>query len=182
MPRKRPSARLSSYDVPVTDPNDRNAVDDTDLVRHYLVDFDEFAVLPQATREALITRLADALAFVRAGVRAGKRGMSDTALAQQIFISDVARALEEAGLPATRWRKKYDLRKGESLLFRLARELAEVAGIVLPKDLKLAGQRAVRHQYGVMSPAMETAQAAELRARSEPGNKSARGSTRTRHK
>ena len=47
MPRKRWLTRLSSYDVPKIDPNDRNAIEDRDLVRHALVDFDELAVLSE---------------------------------------------------------------------------------------------------------------------------------------
>ena len=45
MPRKRWLARLSCYDVPVINPQDRNAIALHDLVRHVLVDFDELAVL-----------------------------------------------------------------------------------------------------------------------------------------
>jgi hypothetical protein len=45
MARKRRLTRLSSYDIPKIDPNDRNAVEDHHLVRHALVDFDELAVL-----------------------------------------------------------------------------------------------------------------------------------------
>ena len=37
--------------------------------------------------------LVDAIRFARGGVNAGKRGMSNKALAQQIFLSDVGRAL-----------------------------------------------------------------------------------------
>jgi hypothetical protein len=86
-------------------------------------------------------------------------------------MSDVARAMERAGLWATRWRKRYDDGDGpsddapESLFFRLAREVADVSGIALPQDLKLPGNRAAHHQYGVMSPAMESAQRSELAAR-----------------
>ncbi len=173
MPRKRWRTRLSSYDVPVIDPNDRNAVEDHHLVRHVLVDFDELAVLSSETREQLAANLVDAIRFARGGVKAGKRGVSDKALAQQIFLSDVGRALERVGLPAKRWRKRYDdgdrpsVNAPESFFFRLAREVADVAGIALPQDLKLPGKRAAQHQYGVMSPAMRAAQEAELGARQQ---------------
>ena len=166
MPRKRWRVRLSSYDVPIINPEDRNAVDDHDLVRHALVDFDELAVLSSPIREQLVADLTDAIRFARAGIKAGKRGMSDKALAQQIFLSDVDRALERADLPAKRWRKKYD-NGGESFFFRLSRDVAEVSGMALPKDLKLPGKRAARHQYGKLSPAMKAAQKAELRARQQ---------------
>ena len=168
MPRKRWRVRLSSYDVPIINPEDRNAVDDHDLVRHALVDFDELAVLSTPVREQLIADLTDAIRFARAGIKAGKRGMSDKALAQQIFLSDVGRALERVGLPAKRWRKRYDDGDGpsvdapESLFFRLARELADVSGMALPRDLKLPGKRAAQHQYGVMSPTMKAAQQVEV--------------------
>ena len=91
--------------------------------------------------------------------------MSNKDLVIDIFMSGVRHALERVGLSATRWRKWYDNGSGESFYFRLARALADVFGIPLPKDLKLRGMRAAQHQYGVMSPAMEAWQAAELAAR-----------------
>ena len=112
----------------------------------------------------------DAIRFWRAGVKPRKRGLSDEKEAQHIFISNVERALERAGLRATRWRKTYegdrpDIDAPESFFFRLARGLADAFGRALPKDLKLAGQRASKIQYGVMFPAMKAAQDAELAAR-----------------
>jgi hypothetical protein len=171
MPRKRWLTRLSTYDVPEIDPNDPVLVEDPVLVRHALVDFDELAVLPSESHERLVADLVDAIRFARCGVKAGKRGVSDAKSAQQIFLSDVGRALERAGLPARRWRKRYDDgdrpsdSAPESFFFRLAREVAEVSGIALPQDLKVAGNRAWQHQYGVMSPVMERAQKIELAAR-----------------
>jgi len=70
MPRKRRRTRLSSYDVPVINPKDRNAVEDHHLVRHALVDFDELAVLSSETREQLVADLVDAIRFARGGVKA----------------------------------------------------------------------------------------------------------------
>jgi hypothetical protein len=168
MPRKRWLTRLSYYSV--IKPEDGDEVDDYDLVRATLADFEELADLPTATREQLVTDLVGAIGFWRAGVKPGKRGLSDEKEAQHIFISDVGRALERAGLPATRWRKTYegdgpDIDAPESFFFRLARGLADAFGRALPKDLKLAGQRASKIQYGVMFPAMKAAQDAELAAR-----------------
>jgi hypothetical protein len=148
MPRKRWLSSLSTYDIPKIDPNDRNAIEDCDLVRHSLVDFDELTVLSDETREKLVKDLVDSIRYARGGVKARKRGVSDEALAQQIFLSDVGRALERAGLPVKRWRKQYDNGGGESFFFRLAREVAEVSGITLPEDLKLSGKRAAQHEYG----------------------------------
>lgn len=170
MPRKRWHTRLSVYDVPANDidPNVPVAVEDHVLVQHALVDFEELAMLSSRTREQLFADLVDALRFARAGVKAGKRGLSDKASAQQIFLSDVGRALERAGLPAKRWRKRYDDGDGpsddapESFFFRLAREVADVSGMASPRDLKLPGKRAAKHQYGMMSPAMKAAQEAQL--------------------
>jgi hypothetical protein len=173
MPRKHWRTRLSIYDVPTINPKDRNAVEDLDLVRHALVDFDELAVLSSKTHEQLAADLVDSIRFARGGVKVGKRGMSDKALTQQIFISDIGRALKRAGLPAKRWRKRYDdgdkpsVDAPESFFFRLAREVADVSGMTLPKDLKLPGKRAAQHQYGMMSPAMKAAQEVELATRRE---------------
>lgn len=175
MPRKRWRTRLSTYDAPKIDPTDRNAIEDHDLVRHSLVDFDELAVLSGQIRAQLISDLVDAIRFARSGVNAGKRGISNGALAQQIFLSDVGRAIERAGLPAKRWRKQYDNGGGESFFFRLTREVAEVSGIALPQDLKLPGKRATQHEYGVMSPIMKAAQKAELAALRKRPNKPRRG-------
>jgi hypothetical protein len=172
MPRRRWVAPLSSYDVPKVDPNDRNAMEDSDLVRHALVDFeDELAALSDETREKMVEDLVDAVRFARGGVKASKRGVSNKALAQQIFLSDVGRALERAGLPAKRWRKQYDNDGGESFFFRLARDVAEVSGITLPKDLKLPAKRADQHEYGIMSRSMKVEQEDELVARAKRSGK-----------
>jgi hypothetical protein len=170
MPHKRWRARPSYHDNWIINSEDRNAVDDHDLVRHALVNFDELADPPDDIREQLVADLVGAIRFWRAGVKPGKRGLSDEKEAQHIFFSDVRRALERAGLPATRWRKTYegdgpDIDAPESFFFRLARGLADAFGRALPKDLKLAGQRASKIQYGVMFPAMKAAQDAELAAR-----------------
>ena len=122
-------------------------------------------MLSSEIREHLVDDLVDSIRFARGGVNAGKRGVSNEALAQQIFLSDVGRALQRASLPAKRWRKEYDNGGGESFLFRLAREVATVSGIILPQDLKLPGKRSAQHEYGVMSPIMELAQDDELAAR-----------------
>ena len=177
MPRKRWRTRLRSYDVPANDIDPKVPVPakDDEIVRHALVDFDELSVLSRKIKEQLVADLVDALRFARARVNAGRRGVSDEALAQQIFLSDVGRALERAGLPAKRWRKRYDDGDGpsndapESLFFRLAREVADVAGMVLPRDLKLPGKRAAKHQYGMMSPAMKAAQEAQLETEQQCG-------------
>jgi hypothetical protein len=158
MHRKRWRFPLSSYDVPKVDPNDRNAIEDCDLVRASLVDFDELAGLSDEIREKLIEDLVDSIGFARTGVKAGKRGVSNKALAQQIFLSDMRRALEGAGLPAKRWRKQYDNGRGESFFFRLAREIAEVGNIALPRDLKLPGKRAAEHKYGIKSQSTKVEQ------------------------
>jgi len=160
MPRKRWLTHLSIS-------KDRDAVADHDRVHRALGDFEELADLPSATREQLVTDLVDAIGFWRAGVKPGKRGLSDEKEAQHIFISNVGRALERAGLSATRWRKTYegdgpDIDAPESFFFRLARGLATAFGKALPQDLKLAGQRASKIQYGTMSPAMKAWQDAEL--------------------
>ena len=165
MPRKSWRYPLAIYNLPVIDPKDRNAVDDHDLVRHVLVDFDELAVLTDESREQLVADLVHVIRHARAGVKAGKRGVSDKALVREIVLSGVWRALERAtGVPVTRWRKQYDSGGGESFFFRLARETAGIADIPLPKDLKLLGKRAAGHRYGVMSRPMKAWQDAELAA------------------
>ncbi len=176
MPRKRWRTRLSIYDVPANDidPNVPIPVEDDVLVRHALVDFDELAVLSPKAHKQLVDDLVQAVRYRRGGVKAGKRGLSDRAVAQQIFLSDVGRALERAGLPTKRWRKRYDDGDRpsddapESFFFRLAREVADVSGMVLPRDLKLPGKRAAKHQYGMMSPAMKAAQDFQLETQQQP--------------
>ncbi len=173
MPRKRLRSPLSIYKIQDIDPTAPIAAPDHDLVRHALVDLDELAVLSPEAHKQLVDDLVKAVRYRRGGVKAGKRGLSDKALAQQIFISDVGEALERAGLPARRWRKRYDDGDGpsadapESFFFRLAREVADVSGMALPLDLKLPGKRASQHQYGAMSPAMKAAQKIEMAARRE---------------
>jgi len=170
MPRKR-KPKFSEYKIPTIDPEDRHAVENHVLIRHALVDFDELALLPSNTYEQLVANLVDAIGFWRAGVKPRKRGLSDEKEAQHIFISNVGRALERAGLSAPRWRKTYDGDGGpdpdapQSFYFLLVRSLGDVFGIPLPKDLRLAGKRASKIQYGAMPPAMEAWQAAALLAR-----------------
>jgi hypothetical protein len=108
MPRKRWRAQLSYHDNWIINPEDRNAVEDHDLVRHALVNFSELADLPDDIREQLVADLVGAIRFWWAGVKPRKRGLSDEREAQHIFFSDVRRALERAGLPATRWRKTHE--------------------------------------------------------------------------
>jgi hypothetical protein len=100
MPRKRSRSRVSIYDLPADgiDPTAPIAATDQELVKHALVDFDELAVLSAKAREQLIADLVEAIRFLRGGVKVGKRGVSDRAVAQHIFLSDFARALERAGL------------------------------------------------------------------------------------
>ena len=167
MPRKRRHVRLSEWKIPPINPGDPHAVEDHVLVRHTLVDFEEAAVLPDEIREQLVADLVDTIGFWRAGVKPGKRGLSDEKEAQHIFISNVGRALERAGLSATRWRKTYegdgpDINAPESFYFRVIRALGDAFGIPIPKDLMLATERASEIQYGAMSPAMKAAQDAEL--------------------
>jgi hypothetical protein len=167
MPRKRWLTRLSIADIPVIDPKDRHTVRDHDLVRAVLRDFEELANLPAEIREQLVADLVIAVWTWRAGIKAGKRGLSDMKEARHIFISDVGRALRRAGLPVKRWRRTYqgdrpDRDAPESLFFRLVRALGDSFGRSLPKDLKLAGQKASKIKYGEMSPGMAVVQAAEL--------------------
>jgi hypothetical protein len=163
MPRKR-KPKFSEYKVPAIDPGDRNAIEDRDLVQFELVDFDEVAVLPDEIRERLVEDLVASIRFARGGVNAGKRHVSDKALARHIFLSDVGRALECVGLPVKRWRK-HDHGGGESLFYRMARALADGCSLHLPQDLKPLAKRAVQIQYGTISPGMKAAQDAELTAR-----------------
>src|SRR5215471_16298666 len=114
MPRKRWLTHLSTYPHPGNgiDPNVPIPAQDHDLIRHALVDFDELALLSNETRDQLVADLVSAIRFWRGGLKVGKQGVSNEATAQQVFLSDVGRALERAGLTATRWDKPYD-RGGE---------------------------------------------------------------------
>ena len=152
-----------------------------DLVRATLVDFEEASVLPHAVRERFVEDLVFAIGLWLAGVDAGKHGLSNKKEAQSIFVESVGRALERAGLRATRWRKRYegdgppDPDAPESPLFRLARELADAFGRTFPKDPRLVGQKASKIRYGEMSPTMEAEQsvlAAQLRQ--HPGDHAVR--------
>jgi hypothetical protein len=152
MPRKRQKYKVTFYGVPFIDPADRHANTDEELANHALVDFEELAVLPDEVRERLIGDLVEAVRFARAGIKVGKVGVSNAATTQQVFVADVGRALERAGVRATRWRKQYDNGGGESLYFRVAREVADVMGVgPLPKDPKLVGGRASQIEYAANS-------------------------------
>ena len=142
MPRKRWRTRVSSYEIPNIDPHDRNAIEDHDLVRHVLVDFDELAVLSSETREQLVADLVAATSYARGGIKAGKRHVSDEALGKHVFMFDIKRAF------TTSWPTRF----------------GDAFGLHLPQYLKPLALRAAQIQYGVMSPAMKAAQDAELLA------------------
>jgi hypothetical protein len=164
----RRHVRLSEWKIPPINPGDCHAVADHHRVRRTLANFEELDDLPSNTREQLVTDLVVAIWAWRGGVKPGKRGLSDEKEAQHIFISNVGRAMERAGLYAAQWSKTYegdggpDIEAPESLYFRLVRALGATFGIPLPKDLKLASRRASEIQYGVMSLAMKAWQDAEL--------------------
>jgi hypothetical protein len=187
----RRHVRLSEWKIPrKDDPEDRHAIEDhvhvqvtlrgfeelavEDRVRVRATlrdrDFEELADLPDEVREQLVADLVIAIWAWRAGVKPGKRGLSDEKEAQHIFFSDVGRALGRVGQRAARWRKTYDGDGGpdpdapESFYFRLVRALGDDFGIPIPKDLMLATKRASEIQYE-MSPALKAAQDAELAAR-----------------
>jgi hypothetical protein len=165
----RKHVRLSEWKIPLINPGDRNAVEDHVLVRATLRDFEEVADLPDDVHGQLVEDLVVAIWAWRAGVDAGKRGLSNEKEAQRVLFSNIKRALKRAGLSATRWRKTYDGDGGpdtdapESFYFRLIRALGAVFDIPIPKDLMVATERASEIQY-VMSSAMKAWQDAELAA------------------
>jgi len=142
VPRKRSPNRFTSYSPPTPDPGDRHAATDHDRVRHALVDIDELADLPIGVRECLVDDLVAAVRYQRTGVDVRKRGVSNKDVGKGIYLSDVGRAVQRAGLPATRWRKWYDGGDRESLVYRVAHEVAEVTGVDLPRELKHLGKLA----------------------------------------
>jgi len=94
---------------------------------------------------------------MRGGIKAGKRHVSNEALGRHAFLADVGRAMARAGLPVPRWKPKHT----ESLYYRMVHELAEVFGLHVPEALKPLAKQAALIQHGVMSPTMNTMQAAE---------------------
>jgi hypothetical protein len=145
MPRKR-KPRFSAYG---TSALDRIAI--RDRVVAALEKFDAVRVLPDEARDRLIDHLVDAICFARGGIKAGRRHVSDRAMEKHVFISDVARALGRAGLPAARWQHDHDDR--ESLLYRVAHALGGAFGLHLPQDLGPLAARATQIRYGEMPPA-----------------------------
>lgn len=116
------------------------------LVGATLRDHDEFAVLSAMERRALIGRLVAAIRCAHAGLKFRMRGVSDTAVVGQVFVHDIAAALNSAGITATYWRTE-DGSGRQSLLFDLAQELAGDARVKLPTDLSALG-RLSREWYG----------------------------------
>lgn len=148
MPRKPSRTRIKIGDASPIHPPNRQTATDSDRVRHALVDIDDLACLPPTVRETLVDDLVRAVGYERTGLDIRKRGVSNNAVAKSIYIHDVRRALGRAGLNATRWRKWYDGGESESLLYRLAREVAETCGINLPRELKHLGRASTAIQHG----------------------------------
>lgn len=111
-----------------------------DLIGATLVDFDELATLKPNIRGQLIDDFEEAVRRARIGYRFQTRGVSDRQVAASVLMKDLATALENAGIPATRWRRLDDGSDRESLLFGVFRDLANDAWLELPKDLKVIGQ------------------------------------------
>jgi hypothetical protein len=151
MPRKPRRTRIKVGEASPVSPPNRQTATDFDRVRHALVDIDELACLPKNVREDLVDELVTAVAYARVGLDIRKRGVSNEAVAKSIYLADVGRALERAGLSATRWRKWYDGGDTESLFYRLAREVAEVCGINLPRELKHLSEGAAEIEYGLIA-------------------------------
>ena len=135
MPSK-PKSPWSGYEIPHVSPGDPNQNSIRELVKHALVDLDELAHLDDSQREGLEGDLVDAVGHFRAGLSAGKRGVSDEFLATAIFHNDVNRALETAGVPTTKWSRIHREDGYESVIDRVARAVGEVCSIDLPKDTK----------------------------------------------
>jgi hypothetical protein len=134
-------ARLSKILPPAVDP---------DRVARALDGFDGLAGLEATARKQLIADLVHAIGYARAGVDVGKRGVSNTATMQQIFIGDVARTLQMALKTV-----------GDDLLFGVVREIAHVGDIELPKGLKHAAKRAREIKYGASERAVQTVEPAD---------------------
>jgi hypothetical protein len=140
MPRKR---RVFVTTVEPPQPKlDPKAATLEALVGATLNDFDEFSPLPAPSKDQLIKDLVESIRRARAGLRFRRRGVGDEYQVKAVYLSDLARALEAAGVPVTRWRKVYDggEKEDESLFFRVARALSGDAGLKLPADLKELGQ------------------------------------------
>lgn len=118
------------------------------LIGATLIDFDEFATLAANASGRLVDDLEEAVRRARVGYKFQRRGIGDRNKAASILMSDIAAGLEEAGIPATRWRKIDDGSDRESLLFRVTRDLASDAGLPLPKDLKVLGQSSLQWRSG----------------------------------
>ena len=163
MPRKRWLTGFSCYGVRIKDPNeveDSNEVEGPhevadhdlirDLVRDTLLKFRKLADLPSETLEQLVEDLAAAIYRARGGVKARKRHLSDKASGKHIFMRDVWRAMEQAGLRVTYW-EMHEQGWGESLYYQIAHALSDVFGLHLPKDLGPLARWAAQIRHGKMS-------------------------------
>jgi hypothetical protein len=164
MPRKRwrtpaaisPRIRIEHYEIV------RNALVDASAMAHENDDFKKVARLPSEIFEQLVDNLVAAGRIARGNINAGIPHVSNTALTHHIFMRDVKRAMESAGLPVERWlhyekdgvmpRKRWGTRGGwilsyrESLHYRIAHMLSDVFALDLPLDLKPLTLRARRQR------------------------------------
>jgi hypothetical protein len=124
-------------------------------VRAVLAHFDQPGILPadSTTRDQLVANLVAAIIAVLCGVKHRRCAVSDKAFSRIIFMKDLERSLEHAGMSATRWRRRYDRGEGpdddapESRYFKLAHELGDAFDLKLPQDLKLLASRAKRIRH-----------------------------------
>jgi hypothetical protein len=102
------------------------------------------AILSSGVSVAVDDKLLDALADVClhrvAGVRCGKRGVSDEAVANQVLCAGVMGALVNAGHGTSRWSQRDTIGDpsaiAESKTYTLIRALAREFGFPLPVSLK----------------------------------------------
>jgi hypothetical protein len=134
--RSRRKPLLAECKMPTVDEGYVPTADkDHVIVRHMLDSFRELAAMPARVRERLVEDLVVAGRYARAGVKAGKRHVSDQALGRHVFLADVRRAMVKAGLPVKHW--AHDGDHTESFYFRMVHELAGVFGLYVPEALKL---------------------------------------------
>ena len=152
MPRKlrAPYSEGPVFKIPVT--NDDEHLRLSARVTEILGDFSEFNFLEAGVMATLVDDLVRAIQFAQIGVPPKRKEGSARGWTLQIWMSDVRRALEDAGTGTPVWRRDPTL-KGEnayeSYYFRIARTLADEANLELPEDLYHFEQkgREVQHAF-----------------------------------
>ena len=106
-------------------------------VQNLILKFPELTVLDPANKDVFSAALEEAVRCADTGAPSSRADISHDAWTRQILFADVQRAMKDVGLPVASWRCDATARAaptGEALFYRVARAVAKLSGLKVPRD------------------------------------------------